>query len=202
MASETKLVHGETYHIYNRGTNRQALFLSGKHFEKFMQQLGWHIAPIARIYAYCLMGNHFHLVVQIRDEPVGQLFAPLRQFPRIRSQSFSNLFNAYAKWFNIREGRSGSVFEHPFHRLVVTDDLYFRQLICYVHQNPVRHGFVKDCSDWPWSSYHQLMSSWGAREEWTELVERFGGFEEMRKAHRNPSELSGEYGTVCPTRQP
>ena len=91
------------------------------------------------------------------------------------SQQFANLFNAYAKAFNSTYGRTGSLFEHPFHRIEVTTDAYFAHLVTYIHQNPQLHGFVDDFRDWPFSSYHAVLSERPTRIQRDTAMDWFGG---------------------------
>jgi len=74
------------------------------------------------------------------------------------SRQFSHLFNAYARYFNTRTGRHGGLFETPFKRIKVNNEKYFRNLVYYIHQNPVKHGFVDHILDWGWSSYLTMIS--------------------------------------------
>ena len=74
------------------------------------------------------------------------------------SKQFSHLFNAYAKYFNKKHRRHGSLFERPFKRLLVDNEKYLKNLVVYIHQNPVYHGFDDHIFDYPWSSYLTLVS--------------------------------------------
>jgi hypothetical protein len=74
------------------------------------------------------------------------------------SRQFSHLFNAYAQSFNKAFGRTGSLFERPFHRREVTSECYIRQLIIYIHHNPQHHEFTSDFKGYPWSSYGTILS--------------------------------------------
>ena len=136
----------QTYHIYNRGNNRENLFREKRNYHHFLKLYTRYIAPITATYAYCLMPNHFHLLIKIKSHASNP------------SQSFSNLFNAYTKAINHAYGRTGSLFETPFHRIPVTDTPYFWNLIRYIHQNPQHHRFVDDFRDWPYSSYKALIT--------------------------------------------
>src|SRR5690625_3170448 len=86
------------YHIFNRGNNKQPIFLEDANYFYFLKLVKKHILPIADIYSYCLLNNHFHLLVKIKEE-----------CEKNPSQSFSNLFNAYSKAFNKRYKRTGSL---------------------------------------------------------------------------------------------
>ena len=76
----------------------------------------------------------------------------------VPSRQFSHLFNAYARYFNIRTERHGGLFETPFRRIRVNTERYFRQLVFYIHHNPVKHGFAEHILDWGWSSYLTIIS--------------------------------------------
>jgi hypothetical protein len=71
--------------------------------------------------------------------------------------------------------RTGSLFEHPFHRIEVATDAYFVHLINYIHQNPQLHGFVDDFRAWPFSSYGTILSQRPTRVQRDSVLEWFGG---------------------------
>jgi hypothetical protein len=117
-----------------------------------------HIAPVAETYAYCLLRNHFHILVRIREIPETlRVLETLRVSSKV-SQGFSNFFNAYAKAINKAYGRTGSLFQHPFGRVPVTHKNQFYRVVMYIHQNPQKHKFVEDFRDWKYSSYGVLLS--------------------------------------------
>ena len=187
------LALGCVYHIFNRGTNRETLFHNEKDYEHFIWRYIRDIHPVAETYAYCLMKNHFHLAIRTRTEvELAEFQARAQQASgeppvpfKLRSPShqFGVLFSAYAKYFNNRYNRSGSLFEHPFDRKPVTTDAYYRHLITYIHCNPQRHGFVSDFHDWPWSSYGALISSGPTRLPRDVILEWFGGRETFAQMH-------------------
>ncbi len=150
MAAPIPLQPGCYYHIYNRGNNRENLFVEERNYVYFMYLYVKYIEPVAETFAYCLLRNHFHLLVRIR-EPFDVATEP--------SRCFSNLFNAYARSFNRMYQRTGALFQRPFGRLAVADDRYIARLVTYIHRNPQRHGFVADFRDWPYSSYHTLTTT-------------------------------------------
>ena len=86
---------GKYYHIYNRGINSGILFKEKTNYEHFLKLYDFHINPIAETYAWCLMKNHFHFLIRIKEE--NEITSENKILP---SQSFSNLFNAYTKAFN------------------------------------------------------------------------------------------------------
>ncbi len=168
----TRLQPGRYYHIYNRGNNRENLFLEERNYSYFLRLYEKHIGPIADTYAYCLMRNHFHFSVRMKE--TSQVF----------SRGFSNFFNAYAKAINKGYGRTGSLFEERFGRILVTDTSYFENLIFYIHFNPQKHSFVTDFRDWPWSSYCILTSNVPTILKRDEVLQLFGGIQGFEDFHR------------------
>ncbi|NCC31549.1 MAG: transposase [Chloroflexia bacterium] len=167
------------YHLYNRGNNRERIFREERNYAYFLTLYDHHISPIAETYAYCLLPNHFHFSVRIRDDaPDGQ---------RI-SRCFANLFNAYARSFNRSYRRSGVLFERSFERKAVTDDRYLRQLIIYIHRNPQHHGLIDDFRTWTYSSYQTLIGTQPTRLKRDTVLASFGGLSEFIAAHKDDFE--------------
>jgi REP element-mobilizing transposase RayT len=172
------LVPGNYYHIYNRGINSCNLFTEPDNYEYFLSLYDKYISSIADTYAWVLMPNHFHFLVRLKDEMEVATTIPDR-FPKpVRCdeatgcenlpgvevevkpphQHFSNLFNAYTKAFNKRNDRHGSLFERPFKRKIIENEWYLKQVILYIHNNPVHHGFCSHPVEYPWSSYLTCIS--------------------------------------------
>jgi len=103
--------------------------------------------------------------------------------PRYVSDQFSNFFNAYAKTINKAYGRTGSLFEHPFERVCITTEKQFWNVLAYIHQNPQKHGFVKDFRDWKYSSYGLILSGKPAIINREEVMKWFGTKEDYVSLH-------------------
>jgi hypothetical protein len=114
----------------------------------------------------------------VRIKEVGE--TPAASSP---SRAFSNFFNAYAKAMNKAYGRTGALFQRPFRRIEVTTESYFAHVVRYIHMNPQKHGFVHDFRDWPFSSYHALVSNKPTRLAREEVLVRFGGLAAFEAAH-------------------
>ena len=153
---QVQLFPNTYYHIYNRGNNGETIFIEERNYRYFLQLYRNHITPIAETYAYCLLRNHFHFLIRLKDL---QGFENLEGLAdgRKNSQPFANFFNAYTKAFNKSYNRTGSLFEGRFKRKPVTDDRYFQALVIYIHQNPEKHGLIDDFRDsiFILSSHHQ-----------------------------------------------
>jgi len=179
MQTVIPLEPGAYYHIYNRGVNRTNIFIEEHNYAYFMQLYTKYIAPVAKTFAYCLMRNHFHMLVRIRTDRVG--LTPLDRSSV--SKAFNNWLSAYAKAINKAYGRTGSLFQHHFGRLPITSDRYFVALIHYIHFNPQKHGFVKDFREWSHSSYRGLLSEKSTRLERDVVLEWFGGRQAFQQFH-------------------
>ncbi len=168
------------YHIFNRGNNKQPIFLDNDNYSHFLKLVKKHILPVADIYSYCLLNNHFHFLVRIKDKP-----------EKNPSQSFSNLFNSYSKAFNKRHNRTGSLFQRPFKRKRITKEDYLRQLVLYIHLNPENHGIIDNFELYPFSSYASMLSNKPTNLKRTEVIELFDDKENFIFMHRKrPQNLS------------
>ncbi len=189
-----KLIPGKFYHIYNRGINSESLFKETSNYEHFLRLFEKYIDPVAETFAWCLMPNHFHFLIRIREfsnpDRVSESF--LVKNP---SLAFSHLFNAYAQAFNKRFKRTGSLFETPFKRKSINDSNYFKELVFYIHNNPVKHGFCHDLIDYPWSSYMTLISFHPTKLQrekvvgWFDSKTKFGAFHQVKHEEINIEDL-------------
>jgi len=143
------------YHIYNRGNNRENIFIEDDNYLYFIKLLKKYLIPILDIYSYCLLPNHFHLIVKIKAKK--QLPLVIRTGKTKLYQPFSNMFNAYTKAINKRYARRGSLFQEHLKRKEITDEKYLRSLIIYVNTNPTHHG-IANYSDYKFSSYRELVT--------------------------------------------
>jgi REP element-mobilizing transposase RayT len=178
MQNIESLQEGKVYHINNRGINSAELFFESDNYDYFMKLYGNHIDPIADTYAWCLMKNHFHFLVRIKDET-----------PKTPRQSFSNLFNAYTKAINKRYNRHSSLFQRPFKRKLVDNEAYFKNLILYIHNNPVNHGICQDAMDYAWSSYLTCVSDKATYLKKAEVIDLFEDLENFKSLHKLRGEI-------------
>lgn len=105
------------------------------------------------------------------------------------STQFSHLFNSYSQAFNKKHKRTGSLFERPFHRIEITNEVYLKYLVYYIHHNPVHHGFTEDMNEYPWSSYLTILSSNKTRLKRQEVIEWFDDKENFNYFHKQQHEL-------------
>lgn len=150
MSSPQPLKFGYVYHIYNQGNNRESIFKEQRNYIYFLKLYKKYVSPISDTFAYCLLNNHFHFLLRVKEQDE----IDLKEI-KPPSQYFSNMFNAYTKAINKAYNRKGSLFQRPFQRKIIPSEEYFYQLVDYIHFNPIKHGFVNHIKDWPYSSYHR-----------------------------------------------
>lgn len=177
---------GHYYHIYNRGNNREKLFYEPWNYAHFMDLYVKYIHPIAETYAYCLIGNHFHFLVRIKEKNEIEKLN-LNQRPIWRN--FADFFNAYAKMINLKYGRTGSLFQERYRRKKVYSEKYLSQLILYVHKNPVKHGITEHCEEYPYSSYHAILSGGKTRLKNGEVLKLFDDKENFIFCHKKDPDI-------------
>ena len=131
---------GAFYHVINRGNHRERLFKSARDYEKFVQYLEKAAVRYALIvHTYCLMGNHYHLLVETPE-------------PNL-SMTMQWLNVSYATYFNRKQDRNGHLFQGRFKAILIEADAYLNHLSRYIHLNPVRAGIVERPGQYRWSSY-------------------------------------------------
>lgn len=194
MTSPAPLLFDTYYHIYNRGNNRENIFVEERNYEYFLKLYEKHITPVADTFAYCLLRNHFHVNMRTESEEeiinsrkVSETFRESQRKalrPDYVSNQFSNFFNAYAKSINKAYGRTGSLFQHPFGRVPITSDRQFWNVIAYIHQNSQKHKFVQDFRDWKYSSYGIMLAEKKTIIKRDEVMNWFGTREDYLWLHK------------------
>lgn len=127
-----KLEKGRYYHIYNRSNARERLFRSHENYVYFLTNYRKRFRKKLTTVAYCLMPTHFHFLVKVNSDLAKQL-----------SREFGILLSSYAKAYNKRYGRNGSLFQQHTKAKLVDKEGYLLLLISYIHQNPVRAKLVR-----------------------------------------------------------
>ncbi|WP_109832682.1 hypothetical protein [Reichenbachiella versicolor] len=182
---KTPLEPGKFYHIFNRGINKSPVFFEDKNYYFFLEKYAQYVFPWVKTYAYCLLDNHYHLLIQVREEY--ELSIPKntkKGYEWYVSNAFSSFLQSYTRAINKVYDRSGSLFETPFKRIAIMNDSYYSRLVSYIHQNPQLHGITQDFKDYPHSSYwSHLSASKNSKLERTDVLDWFGGEKTYRKFH-------------------
>ena len=142
---EVILQAGNYCHVYNRGNNRQLIFFERDNYIYFLRQVRNHlIQNDVDIIAYCLMPNHYHLLVYLRTDIFSKIM-----------QAFTL---SYAKAINKRYHRVGSLFQGRFEAIHVDREEYLLHLTRYIHLNPVSANIVEKAEYWEFSSYQEYIN--------------------------------------------
>ena len=131
---------GALYHVITRGNRRQGIFLDEKDLRTFLTYLSYYkIRYLFKLYAYALMKNHLHLLIEVEKIPLGRIMQSI-------------LFR-YTRYFNRRYGEVGHLFQGRYKAIVCDKDSYLLELVRYIHLNPVRAKMVKGPEDYTWTSH-------------------------------------------------
>lgn len=189
------LIKGNYYHIYKCGNNGIDLFMEKENYEYFLKLYDKYINPVADTFAWCLMKNHFHLLVYLKED--NEINAKELSYSTIdvpkeisASRQFSHLFNSYTQAINKRYKRTGSLFENSFERKKVTSEKYFLNLVYYIHNNPVHHGIVSRIADYPWTSYDSIVSAALTKLKRDETIHYFDDLDNFIFYHQHDHDLS------------
>ena len=189
-------VGGMIYHALNRANFRSRLFRETAHYEDFLGivEESLNFVPM-RILAYCLMPNHWHLVLYPRAD------GDLSQFLRRLTLTHTQRYHARTRTVGY-----GHVYQGRYKSLLVESDRHFLTLVRYVERNAKRAGLVKKAEDWPWSSAHarlggnekhkRLLSPWpmGEPRRYREWLNQSPGEEEIENI-RSAIKKSRPYGS-------
>ena len=167
------------YHCFNQGNNRQKIFFKRENYLFFLQKMRTHLLPVADVLAYCLMPNHFHWLIRLKEEGIELTSSKNPNIKRSEniyqqqiSQSIAILLRSYARAINVQEDRSGSLFrdktklktgekgfsefvtiEGKYRKFFFDDRLeYARACFKYIHENPTDADLVSEIVDWEFSS--------------------------------------------------
>jgi REP element-mobilizing transposase RayT len=131
---------GAFYHVLSRGNSHEKIYASKRDYERFLQYVEKASERFAFIiHAYCLMSNHYHLLVETPE-------------PNL-SMTMQWLNVSYATYFNRKRDRNGHLFQGRFKAILIDADAYLKHLSRYIHLNPVRAGLVNTPGQYCWSSY-------------------------------------------------
>lgn len=132
------------YHVFNRGINKQPIFLSEADYQFFLSKLQQLREKYDHsVYAFCLMPNHFHFSIQTRKIPISKIM--------------SSLTTSYSMYFNRTYQHYGPVFQNRFKSILIENNSYFLKLSQYIYLNPVKAGLVSDPKNYPYSSIREAL---------------------------------------------
>jgi len=145
MARKPRIEIPGYYHVINRGVEQRVVFEEAVDYERFEALMCFYAKSYGvTIHNYCLMGNHYHLLLEISTENLSKYMRQLNM--------------NYAIYFNKKHHRSGHLWQGRFKSWYVTDEAYLYTLMGYIEQNPLKAGIVQDLAAYPYSSYHHFLS--------------------------------------------
>ena len=202
------LVPGNYYHIFNRGNNGENIFYSAENYRYFLIKYDQYLSDYVDTYCFCLLPNHFHLLVQVKsDEQVlhqaSQDFRSVGKYAKMSvnlwvNERFRLFFISYSKALNKQIGRKGSLFQKPFRRKVINQEAYFTRLVSYIHLNATHHGIHKDFRTYPWSSYQRILAEYPSKLRREKIIDWFGGKKEYINFHESSGDEDYELKPLLP----
>ncbi len=188
------------YHVYNHANGRENVFDDDENYYYFLRKYAEKLFGVVQTLAYCLMPNHFHILIKVRKEEellaflkrkkekMGKVFVPEDLVGRelshfIVNRQFHNFLGGYSKAFNKYHNRKGSLLRQNTRRKIVAENDYMLNAIRYIHLNPVFHGFTLLPEEWPHSSYHAFLDTGATRIPREEILQWFNGKENFIEFH-------------------
>jgi putative transposase len=197
---------GGIFHVYNRTNNKELLFTSDENRLYFLKQYAKYIAPFVDTYCWCLLPNHFHFLIQVKNaKSIKQYLESLHQHllkplekkyltgkattEELIELEWKRFFTSYSMAFNKQQGRSGNLFHRPFKRVEVGKDSHFTQAVIYIHANALKHKLCKDFTMYKWSSWHSVTANKPTLLCKEQLLHWFGGINQFIEVHKGQSEF-------------
>jgi len=176
----TILEPGKFYHIYNLARNGNPLFPDDEDIRFFLKLYKTHITPVAETWAYCILDDHVHFLVRLKEDLNGNAYKP-----------FAVLFNSYSKGYCKKTGTDGKLFRFKLKRIEIRRETVLRELIRYINQNARKHGLVEDCSSYRFSSFRATVTTWPTLIPKEEIIRRFGNREMLANILSEPVKEKG-----------
>jgi hypothetical protein len=187
--TQPRLQFEHLYHIFNSGVDRRRIFLEEGHYKSFFELYARHIHPVADTYAYCLLPDHFHLLVRIKSEVELVKSVPGIEalggttLMGIPSQAFSNFFSDYSRALHKRPGQTANLFQHLYGCIPIPDESEYLNVVLFIHQNPQRHNLCSDFREWDYSSYKVMLSDEPTFLDRKHVLDWFGNPETYESVH-------------------
>ena len=192
------LLQDEFYHIYNRGNNKQLIFFNDNNYLFFLKKVREQISPCADIICYCLMPNHFHLIIRANEKSVTERKSfggkPMQEL----AYRIGILLSSYSQAINKQNETTGSLFQQKTKAKILSETIegkkesYLENCFFYVHNNPFRAGLVKNLDDWPYSSYLDYIKLRNGSLCNKEMFFQLTGFTTADIINRAPSDFAIE----------
>ncbi|MGC4101365.1 transposase [Ferruginibacter sp.] len=153
------LIQDEFYHVYNRGNQQKPIFFNQNNYLFFIKKIRDQLLPCADIICYCLMPNHFHLLIKANERSIKERISfggkPMQEF----AYRTGILLSSYSQAINKQQKTTGSLFQQKTKAKILSETVrgkkqsYLENCFFYIHNNPVAASLVKELADWSYSSY-------------------------------------------------
>ena len=184
------------YHIYNHSSGLKNLFIDDEDKDYFLQKFKYYFAAFFDIYAFCLMPNHYHFAVRVKmeeavkfseDKEMSKLWRSFMEgdatLNNLIIDQFRRFHSSYALFYNNKHQNRGQLFLNRHKRISVDVDGRLKDLICYIHHNPIHHGFENYFSAWKYSSYLIYVESLNTIIDRQFVLNLFTGLDSFISAH-------------------
>jgi len=189
------LESNEYYHIYNRGNKKINIFNKPENYRYFLKKYADYLSNYIDTYAYCLLPNHFHLLIRVKSvEEFDFIDSEISndEISKTVTNQFRLFFMSYAKAINRQENLTGSLFQKIFRRKRIDDLNYLFRVVGYIHSNAFLHGIHKSIETYPYSSYQTIISDRTTLLKRKEVLDWFEGKSEFIDSHNAIKDINSE----------
>lgn len=199
----TNFEEGKYYHVYNISIDKKPMFKNEGNYVYFLKQFDKYISPVAEVYVYSLLINHFHFIIKIKNNlehnkidisksvnlSLPNLSVLKETTHDIVSNKFRKFFQSYAMAFNKQQNRTGTLFHTPFKRALIDNYEVLKQLVFYIHYNPQMHKLTSDYKVWKWSSFNNISNNRKSKLKKEEVLQLFDGLENFKNYHLSKNNI-------------
>jgi putative transposase len=194
----------ENYHLLFKSLDGLLLFRNDLNRKFFLERFSFFLRPVLISKAYCQLDNHVHFVVQVKDLKL--LYQSIIAIPdeaktvamkkflldpgnevlinELIARQTNRFMVSYANSYNSVYNRRGGLFQSPFRRSVITGENHLRQAIIYVHANAQKHRLISNYRNYPYSSYHEILSGTRLFVDGDDVLRFFGGAKNFVQQHQ------------------
>jgi len=182
----TPIIGGRFYHLFNRGINNQQVFFTDSNYHYFLSLLNKYLSNYCQFLSYCLIPNHFHLVIRINEsiQLKEQVISDQEEIGKIFVNQLRSLLITYTMAINNQQKRTGAMFDARYKRLSIESEEYLKYLLFYCHYNPEKHEIVKNFRNYKFSSYNAFLSVKPTNIHKAYVLELFGDKNEFIDYHQ------------------
>jgi putative transposase len=197
------------YHVYNRGINSCIIFNNQDNYRYFLKQFSKYMIEVVDVYAYCLMPNHFHFLFKVKSKEELETFVQVSNFDKgsaslkgnqdgglhatsnIVSKQMGKFISSYSQAFNKVHTRHGALLESPFKRIRVDSEEYLKNLIIYIHLNPL--DIRMNYEHYPFSSFSSMLSKSKSNLKRDAVLQLFENADNFKFCHRYPPKFDFKF---------